>query len=108
MRIGKVEGRMMARIEKDDYIFEVNYDTLVVKDVVLAFYRNGERVGSIYNDDGTKRTMARLEPVGEEDFISTRVSKSFVKKVISESKTEGMIDRDSSSVEAYKKRMNIE
>lgn len=104
----KLDNHLMARVEKENYIFEVNYDELKIKDVVLVFYRHGERVGSIYNDDGTNRTMARLETRKEEDFISTRVSKSFVNKVINTSKKEGFISKNSgTSIEAYRNRMDI-
>ena len=45
----------------------------------LRFLRDGERVGSIYNDDGTSRTMARLTTAREgSDFISVEVPKGFV------------------------------
>jgi len=51
---------MLAHIESDDRVFEVNFGSIEPTDVTLRFWRDGERVGSIYNDDGTDRTMARL------------------------------------------------
>lgn len=51
---------MLARIEDDEFVFEVSFETIEPTDVTLRFRRDGEKVGSIYNDDGTEQTMARL------------------------------------------------
>jgi hypothetical protein len=76
-------GRLLARLEADDRVFEVSFDALEPGDVVLRFLRDGERVGSIYNDDGTERTMARLTPAhGGTDFIGVEVPKEFVAAVL--------------------------
>ena len=53
-------GHMIARIDGKDRVFEVAFDTIEPTDVTLRFIRDDERVGRIYNDDGTARTMARL------------------------------------------------
>ena len=63
------DGHLLARIEDDHMVFEVSFDALEATDVTLRFLRDGEKVGSIYNDDGTDRTMARLTVPGEADFI---------------------------------------
>jgi hypothetical protein len=104
----EVDGRLIAMVEENTHIFEVNLDSLKVKDVVLAFYNSGERVGSIYNDDGTKRTMARLETKGEEDFISVEVEKEFVSKILERAAKENMILTEETSVEAYRTRLGLD
>lgn len=53
-------GHVIARIDGKDRVFEVAFDTIEPTDVTLRFIRDDERVRSIYNDDGTARTMARL------------------------------------------------
>jgi hypothetical protein len=72
------DGRLLARIEDDHMVFEVNFDALEATDVTLHFLRDGEKVGSIYNDYGTEKTMARLTVPGDGDFIGVEVPKSFV------------------------------
>ena len=63
-------GHMIARIDGKDRVFEVAFDTIEPTDVTLRFIRDDERVGSIYNDDGTARTMARLTTGREgSDFV---------------------------------------
>ena len=63
-------GHMIARIDGKDRVFEVAFDTIEPTDVTLRFIRDDERVGSIYNDDGTARTMARLATGREgSDFV---------------------------------------
>ena len=63
-------GHMIARIDGKDRVFEVAFDTIEPTDVTLRFSRDDERVGSIYNDDGTARTMARLTTGREgSDFV---------------------------------------
>jgi hypothetical protein len=77
------DGLMLARIEDDDLVFEVSFETLEPTDVTLRFYRDGEKVGSIYNDDGTEKTMARLTTARDSpDFIGVRVPKEFVSEVL--------------------------
>lgn len=98
---------MMARVEDDSRVFEVNFDKVKVDDVTLSFHKNGERVGSIYNDDGTERLMARLETKGKEDFISTKVSKEFVKTILEQAEEKGFLTNGSSSPKAYKTRIGI-
>lgn len=74
---------MLARIESDDRVFEVNFDSIEPTDVTLRFLRGEERVGSIYNDDGTDRTMARLTTAREgDDFIGVEVPKEFVAELL--------------------------
>jgi hypothetical protein len=80
--IAEHDGRLLARIEDDHMVFEVNFDTLEATDVTLHFLRDGEKVGSIYNDYGTQKTMARLTVPGDGDFIGVEVPKSFVAEVL--------------------------
>jgi hypothetical protein len=80
--VTELDGRLFARLEADDRVFEVSFDTLDVTDVTLRFQRDGERVGSVFNDDGTARTMARLNVPGESDFVAVEVPKSFVANVV--------------------------
>ncbi|MFT4880733.1 MAG: hypothetical protein ACI9HI_000730, partial [Salinirussus sp.] len=77
------DGHILARIEGDDRVFEVSFDSVEPTDVTLRFYRDGDRVGSIYNDDGTDRTMARLT-TGRDgtDFIGVEVPKEFVAELL--------------------------
>ena len=76
------DGRLLARLEDDDRVFEVGFDRLEATDVTLHVLRDGEKVGSVYNDDGTERTMARLTVPGGSDFIAVEVPKSFVAEVL--------------------------
>jgi hypothetical protein len=107
MKVTEIEGRMMVRIDTDSKVFEVNFDELRVHDVTLSFHMNGQRVGSIYNDDGTERLMARLNTVGEEDFISFKVNRGFVAEILDKAEESGYLEQGSSSLKAYKTRMNI-
>jgi|GEM_PF-311810 hypothetical protein len=108
MKVTEIEDRLMARIDADSKVFEVNFNELRVHDVTLSFHMNNQRVGSIYNDDGTDRLMARLNTVGEEDFMSIKVDRSFVAEILERSRESGYIKQGSSSLKAYKTRMNIE
>lgn len=108
MIVERIEDHLMARVDDENRVFEANFDTLKVKDVVLVFQRDGERIGSIYNDDGTKRSMARLNTLNDEDFISVKVSKQFVEKILEKASQENMIQEQGTTLEAYKKRLNIE
>jgi hypothetical protein len=74
---------MIARIDDSDRVFEVAFDTIEPTDVTLRFIRDDDRVGSIYNDDGTDRTMARLTTGrGGSDFIGVEVPKEFVAELV--------------------------
>lgn len=89
------DGLMLARIEGDDRVFEVSFDAIEPTDVTLRFLRDGDRVGSIYNDDGTKRTMARLT-TGRQgtDFIGIEVPKAFVAEVLDAALEAGRVTDD--------------
>ena len=77
------DGQLLARIEDNRMVFEVSFDELEPTDVTLRFYRDGQKVGSIYNDDGTARTMARLTTGREgDDFLGVEVPKSFVAELL--------------------------
>lgn len=91
MKVTEIEGRMMARIDTDSKVFEVNFTELKVHDVKLSFHMDGQRVGSIYNDDGTERVMARLNTVGEEDFISVKIDREFVAEILEKAQVSGYI-----------------
>lgn len=74
-------------------------------DVTLRFLRDGEKVGSIYNDDGTERTMARLVAAGDTtDFISVEVPKEFVAKIL-DAASEADRVTDESAAEGYRLRV---
>jgi len=99
------DGLMLARIESDDRVFEVSFDSIDPTDVTLRFVRNDERVGSIYNDDGTDRTMARLT-TGREgtDFIGVEVPKEFVADVL-DAAIEADRVTDEAAAEGYQLRV---
>ena len=107
MQVSEIEGSLMARIDTDSKVFEVNFDELRVHDVTLSFHMDGKRVGSIYNDDGTERLMARLNTVGEEDFISFKVDREFVAEILEKAEESDYLEQGSSSVKAYKTRMKL-
>ncbi len=98
------EERLIARIEDDHMVFEVTFDSLDVTDVTLRFRRDGEKVGSVYNDDGTERTMVRLTVPGESDFIGVEVPKAFVAEILEVAEETDRIDNPE-AVEGYRLRM---
>jgi hypothetical protein len=99
------DGFMLARIESDDRVFEVNFDSIEPTDVTLRFWRDNERVGSIYNDDGTDRTMARLTTGREgSDFIGVEVPKEFVAELLDAAVEAGRIT-DEAAAEGYRIRL---
>jgi hypothetical protein len=96
---------MLARIEGDDRVFEVNFDAIEPTDVTLRFRRDDERVGSIYNDDGTDRTMARLTTGREgDDFIGVEVPKEFVADLLDAASEAGRVT-DEAAAEGYRLRV---
>lgn len=98
-------GHMLARIEGEDRVFEVNFDTIEPTDVTLRFVRDDERVGSIYNDDGTERTMARLTTGRDgDDFIGVEVPKEFVAELLDAASEAGRIT-DEDAAEGYRVRV---
>lgn len=103
--IAEHDGLMLARIEGEDRVFEVNFDTIDPTDVTLRFVRDGDRVGSIYNDDGTDRTMARLT-TGREgtDFIGVEVPKEFVADLLDAAAEAGRVT-DETTLEGYRLRV---
>ncbi|MDS0258633.1 hypothetical protein NDI56_04305 [Haloarcula sp. S1CR25-12] len=105
MLVTEHDGRLLARIETDEMVFEVNFDRLEATDVTLRFLRDGEKVGSIYNDDGTERTMARLV-VGDDtpDFISVAVPKAFVTEILDTAVDAGRV-ADETAIEGYRLRV---
>ncbi|RLM53451.1 hypothetical protein DVK02_13230 [Halobellus sp. Atlit-31R] len=99
------DGHLLARLEDSDRVFEVNFDAIEPTDVTLRFLRDGVQVGSIYNDDGTKRTMARLTTGREDtDFISVEVPKQFVDEVLGAAVESGRVT-DESAAEGYRLRV---
>ena len=81
--IAEHDGHMIARLDDSDRVFEVAFDTIDPTDVTLHFIRDDSRVGSIYNDDGTDRTMARLTTGRDgSDFIGVEVPKDFVAELL--------------------------
>ncbi|SDJ22689.1 hypothetical protein SAMN05216226_101220 [Halovenus aranensis] len=99
------DGGMLARIEGDDRVFEVTFDSIEPTDVTLRFHREGERVGSIYNDDGTDRTMARLTTGRDgNDFIGVEVPKPFVTAVLDAATEAGRVT-DEHAAEGYRLRV---
>jgi len=99
------DGCMLARIEGDDRVFEVSFDSVEPTDVTLRFYRDGDRVGSIYNDDGTDRTMARLT-TGRDgtDFIGVEVPKAFVTELLDSALEAGRVTGETAA-EGYRIRV---
>jgi hypothetical protein len=96
---------LLARFEDDNRVFEVSFDSLEPTDVTLRFRRDGERVGSIYNDDGTSRTMARLTTNRDgTDFIGVEVPKEFVTKVLDAALDAGRVT-DETAAEGYRLRV---
>ena len=105
MLVTEHDGRLLARIETDEMVFEVNFDRVEPTDVTLRFLRDGETVGSIYNDDGTERTMARLVPAGDTtDFIGVEVPTEFVAEILDAAGENGRIT-DESAAEGYRLRV---
>jgi hypothetical protein len=103
--IAEQDGLMLARIEGDDRVFEVRFESIEPTDVTLRFLRNDERVGSIYNDDGTDRTMARLTTGRDgSDFIGVEVPKTFVAELLDAAVDAGRIT-DERAVEGYRLRV---
>jgi len=99
------DGVMLARIEGDDRVFEVPFDAVEPTDVTLRFIRDGERVGSIYNDDGTDRTMARLTTARDgTDFMGVEVPKEFVAAVLDAAAEAGLVT-DPDAAEGYRLRV---
>jgi len=81
--IAEHDGHMIARLDDSDRVFEVAFDTIDPTDVTLRFIRDDSRVGSIYNHDGTDRTMARLTTGRDgSDFIGVEVPKDFVAELL--------------------------
>jgi hypothetical protein len=99
-----VEGGVLARYETESALFEVIFETLRVNDVTLHFERDGQKVGSVYNDDGTRRTMAHLDADGE-DFIGVEVPKSFVAELLAVAEAEGRVAEGRSTPERYRLRV---
>ncbi len=99
------DGHMIARIDGSDRVFEVSFDTIEPRDVTLRFIRGDDRVGSIYNDDGTARTMARLTTGRDgSDFISVEVPKDFVAELVDAASGAGRIT-DETALEGYRLRV---
>jgi hypothetical protein len=99
-----VDGAVLARYETETTQFEVTFETLRVNDVTLHFERDGEKVGSIYNDDGTRRTMAQLEASGE-DFLGAEVPESFVADLLTVAEEEDRVAEGRSTLERYRLRV---
>lgn len=98
-------GRLLARLEAPDRVFEVNVDEVKATDVTLRLYRDGEQVGTVYNDFGTAKTMARLTVAGDAgDFIGVEVPKSFVRELLDLAVETGRV-RDEPAVEGYRLRV---
>lgn len=96
---------MLARIEDERFVFEVSFDEVEPTDVTLRFLRDGERVGSIYNDDGTDRTMARLTTAREgSDFMGVEVPKEFVSDVLTAAQEAGRVT-DEAAADGYRLRV---
>lgn len=96
---------MLARLEADDRVFEVSFDAIEPTDVTLRFVRDGDRVGSIYNDDGTTQTMARLTTAREgTDFMGVEVPKEFVTELLDAALEAGRVT-DETAAEGYRLRV---
>lgn len=103
--IAEHDGLMLARVEGDDRVFEVSFESIEPTDVTLRFLRNDDRVGSIYNDNGTDRTMARLTTGRDgSDFIGIEVPKAFVAELLDAAVEAGRVT-DESAAEGYRLRV---
>ena len=103
--VAEHDGRMLARVEDDDRVFEVTFDTIEPTDVTLRFVRDGERVGMIYNDGGTDRTMARLTTGRDDtDFIGVEVPTTFVAELLDAAAEAGRVS-DETALEGYRLRV---
>lgn len=105
--IEMVDDALMVRFEEDDRIVEANCDELVVKDVVLGLKRDGEQIGSIYNDDGTEKVFIRLSTPGEHDFISFQIPKTFVQELLDTAIAQDRVTQQA-SVDGYRTRMALD
>ncbi|NLV09434.1 hypothetical protein GOC74_05775 [Halomicrobium mukohataei] len=105
MFVTEHDGRLLARIEDDHMVFEVSFDRIEPTDVTLHFLRDGQQVGSIYNDDGTDRTMARLTVDSETtDFVGVEVPKEFVSRVLDIAEETGRVT-DETALAGYRLRV---
>lgn len=103
--VAEHDGRMIARLEGSDRVFEVAFDLIEPTDVTLRFIRDEDRVGSIYNDDGTDRTMARLTTGRDgSDFIGVEVPTEFVTELVNAASEAGRIT-DGTALEGYRLRV---
>ncbi len=103
--IAEHDGLLMARIESEELVFEVNFERIEPTDVTLHFLRGGEIVGTIYNDGGTEQTMARLTTARNgADFIGVEVPKSFVADVLDAAEEAGRVT-DERVAEGYRLRV---
>lgn len=103
--VAEHNGRMLARVEGDDRVFEVTFDTIEPTDVTLRFIRDDDRIGMIYNDDGTDRTMARLTTGRDAtDFIGVEVPKEFVAELLDAAAETGRV-ADETALEGYRLRV---
>jgi hypothetical protein len=103
--VAEHDGYTLARIEDDHMVFEIQFDEVEPTDVTLRFYRDGDQVGSIYNDDGTDRTMARLTTNREgSDFIGVEVPKEFVAEVLDAAAEAGRVT-DGAAADGYRLRV---
>lgn len=103
--VAEHDGRMLARVEGDDRVFEVTFDTIEPTDVTLRFVRDGDRIGMVYNDDGTDRTMARLTTGRDDtDFIGVEVPKEFVAELLDAAAETGRVN-DETALEGYRLRV---
>jgi hypothetical protein len=79
-------------------VFEVNFSAIEPTDVTLGFHRDGERVGSIYNNDGAGRTIARVTTArNNSDFISVEVPKEFVEEVLDAATEAGRVTNEAAA-----------
>ncbi|WP_018257042.1 hypothetical protein [Halomicrobium katesii] len=105
MFVTEHDGRLLTRIEDDHMVFEVSFDRIEPTDVTLHFLRDGRQVGSIYNDDGTDRTMARLTVDREtSDFVGVEVPKEFVSRVLDVAEESGRVT-DETALAGYRLRV---
>ena len=102
--IEELDGALLVRFEDSYGVFEATVDEIELTDVTLRFYRGGEKIGSVYNDDGTARAMARLTVPGETDFISLEVPKAFVRELLDAAEEQGRITNPD-AVEGYRLRV---
>ena len=99
------DGNVLARLESRSSVVEFTFDLVEATDVTLRLYRDDTQIGSIYNDDGTDRTMARIVTNRDgSSFVGIEVPKEFVREILDVAEENDMIN-SATKVEGYRMRV---